>query len=958
MKLKRYTAFVLSVLFILSTVLCGCDGGEQSTGIFQYKVDKGNLLFQKEKTSYSSYLLKHKKVPAATDTVLLDADKITAAYSGEYLIENEGKRYAFLDGNSKWVEWTLNIPKDSFYVLSLEYRTVAGDAEDMILSVSVDGASPYKEAENFNVPRRWVDDKPENGFDKDDFGNDIRPVKREVLSELSSVFTDTTGCYSDGFGLALTAGRHTIRLANVHNGVLVKTLQLCAERKLQSYKEYAASVSGKESEASEKIIIETEQVASSNTSAVYAVNDWIDVATTPNSAKYTRLNAIGDTNWNVNGQRLTWQFNVEKSGYYSIMLRARQDYSEGMNVYRSLYIDGEVPFAEAEQLEFPYDFEWRNTVAGGEKPYYFYLEKGEHTISLEVNTSAIADSLVALESLLEDLNMIYRKIIIITGTTVDIYQDYDLDTKIPNLVNSFKDVCNRMRKISAKIKKTNRTKGSVASILDEAAALLDVFIEHPYQISGKLDSYKAKVDDISSLITSMGQQSLLLDKIVLTPKGKRISADRVGIFKKAKFGLQKFVNSYFPEKEKGGKEKNVKVWVSTGRDQAQIIKQMISNSYNGGNMRIQLSIVDTGNTLIQATLAGRGPDVALSLPIETPINLSMRGALLNLCDFDVDKIHDDFYESAWTQLRYGDGIFGIPESQSFEMLFVRDDILKEIGLSGVPKTWDEFYHYMEVIQNNNLMVGIIETNGANIAVSGAISTFSKLYFQNGATYYNDDLSETTFDSDLAVNTMLKVCELYTRYGLDRQYDFFNRFRSGELVMAISNYTSYNQLVASAPEINGVWSMHPIPGTLKSDGTIDRKETSGGTASVILKAAETNGVAKEAYDFIRWWTGASAQSEFAERIEGVMGTAARYAPANKKAFDTIRWSDAEATALKQQWEQIYNVREIPGNYYIARSLTSAIRNTINGSNSIRFNMAKYNQDINSEIKRKRMEFGLE
>lgn len=957
MKLKRYAVCFLSVLLILSVVLCGCEEDEQSSRIFQYKVDKENLLFQKEKASYSSYLLKHEKMSAATEDISLDAGKITSSYSGEYLIENDGKKYAFLDGNSKWVEWSLTVPEDSFYTLSLDYRTIAGDAENMIFSVSVDGTLPYKEAKNLTVPRSWVDDKPEKKFDKDDSGNDIRPIKREVFSELSSAFTDETGCYPDGYGLALTAGNHTLRLESVHNGVLIIALNLCAEKKVQSYKEYSESVAGKESEATEKIFIETEHIAASNTSSVYAINDSIDVATTPNSAKYTLLNAIGDTNWKVNGQRITWRVNVEKSGYYSVILRARQDYSEGMNVYRALYIDGELPFAEAEQLEFPYDFDWKNTIAGGEQPYYFYLDKGEHTISLEVDTSAISDTLVELKSLIEDLNMIYRKIIIITGTTVDIYQDYDLDTKIPNLINSFKDTCNRMRKISAKIKNSNHTKGSVASVLDEAAALLDVFIAHPYQVSGKLDSYKSKVDDISSLITNMGQQSLLLDKIVLIPKGENISAERVGMIKKAKFSLLKFVNSYFREKATG--EKKVKVWVSTGRDQAQIIKQMISNSYReNSNTQIQLNIVDTGNTLIQATLAGRGPDVALSLPVEMPINLTMRGGLLDLRDFGVDEIYDDFYESAWTQLRYGDGIYGIPETQSFDMLFMRDDILKEIGLLGVPDTWDEFYRYMEVIQNNNLMTGILEIDGSNIAVSGAISTFSKLYFQNGATYYNDDLSETTFDSELAVNTMIRVCELYTRYGLDRQYDFFNRFRSGELVMAISNYASYNLLVASAPEINGTWSMHPIPGTRKQDGTVDRKESSAGTASVILKAAETHGVSKEAYGFIRWWTGASAQSEFAERLEGVMGTAARYAPANKKAFDTVRWSEAEATALKQQWKQIYNVREIPGNYYIARSLTSAIRNTLNGNNSIRFNLAKYNQDINSEIKRKRTEFGLE
>ena len=256
------------------------------------------------------------------------------------------------------------------------------------------------------------------------------------------------------------------------------------------------------------------------------------------------------------------------------------------------------------------------------------------------------------------------------------------------------------------------------------------------------------------------------------------------------------------------------------------------------------------------------------------------------------------------------------------------------------------------------MVGLPETSNANVAVSGAISTFSKLYFQHNQTFFNQDFSKTTFDSEIAIDTMNQVTDLYTRYGLDRSYDFFNRFRSGELVMGIAAYNSYNQLVAAAPEINGLWSMYPIPGTVQKDGQLNLAESSSGTASVILNAAKKHGVLTEAVDFLLWWTGSDAQSEFAERLEGVMGTAARYTPASKTAFGTIHWAKKESGAIKQQWEQVYNVREIPGNYYIERSLTSAIRNTISGKNSVRYNLTKYTKNINSEIMRKRKEFGLE
>ena len=34
--------------------------------------------------------------------------------------------------------------------------------------------------------------------------------------------------------------------------------------------------------------------------------------------------------------------------------------------------------------------------------------------------------------------------------------------------------------------------------------------------------------------------------------------------------------------------------------------------------------------------------------------------------------------------------YGLPETQSFNMMFVRNDILADLGIE-IPKTWDELY---------------------------------------------------------------------------------------------------------------------------------------------------------------------------------------------------------------------------------------------------------------------------
>ncbi len=87
----------------------------------------------------------------------------------------------------------------------------------------------------------------------------------------------------------------------------------------------------------------------------------------------------------------------------------------------------------------------------------------------------------------------------------------------------------------------------------------------------------------------------------------------------------------------------------------------------------------------------------------------------------------------------------------------------------------------------------------------------------------------------------------------------------------------------------------------------------------------------------------------------MGIAARYTPANIEAFSSISWTDSEKALLMKQWESSRNVREIPGNYMISRSLTNALRDTISGKNNAFRSLSIYNDVINDEIERKQQEF---
>ena len=391
----------------------------------------------------------------------------------------------------------------------------------------------------------------------------------------------------------------------------------------------------------------------------------------------------------------------------------------------------------------------------------------------------------------------------------------------------------------------------------------------------------------------------------------------------------------------------------------QILNNMISDSFTvktGTN--VKLSLINTGMTMIQATLAGKGPDVALMVSKDLPVNLAMRGALMDLSDYDFSQLKSETAESAWTSFYYNGGLYGIPESETFQLLFYRTDIFEELGLKGPPNTWDEFYDYMEIIQKNNFSVGVMEIDGTNYGVSAGIDIFSMFLYQRGGRFYNEKLDKTLFDTEVAYQAFKEWVNLYDTYGLDRSFSFYNVFRSGEMPMALQGYGAYNQLMAAAPEITGLWDFAPIPGTLRADGKIDRSQNSGVTASVILDAARKHGVADECVEFVKWWTSAEIQTRYGKELEAILGVAARYAPANHVALRNLGWTKDELKVLEESLEWTVNMEQIPGNYLVSRSLTSAARAAMSDKQTIRRALLLYNIDINEEIARKRAEFGLD
>ena len=866
-----------------------------------------------------------------------------------------------MTGMNAYADFSFSVEKEGLYAVNVQYKSIPSSGQDIDLSVAVDGQTPYDELNPAAVPLVWQDTLTDGKFRRDEEDNELRPTQTEVEKWTQAWLRDTTGQYAEPYLIFLTAGQHSLRLTIGEQPVYVASLTLGYPESAGTYEEYKAQFDGREDSA-RYFEVEAEYSTEKSSSMLYPTYDRSNPATTPNDPAAVRLNTIGGGNWGTQGDYITWTVQVENAGYYDVAMRVRQSINEGLTSYRALLVDGQVPFEEAMAIPFRYNLNWKvRTLGDGKTP--IYLTAGEHTITLKVNAEEVSPILRDLNQVVLDLNTLYRKIIMITSVTPDIYQDYNLPENIPGLRAALADCADRLERMSADMKQINGSQGSKAYLFDEMAVMLRDFVKTPFSIAERLGNFKTEIESLGSLLLTLGDMPIELDKFYFIPAGGETPSGKCSFWESASFGFQAFIASFSsdyvevkPRDEQNNA--NIQVWISTGRDQAQIIRRLIDDDFTAKTgTNVKLSITDTGTTLIQATLAGKGPHCALCITKDTPVNLAMRGGLVNLLDYGVEKKFDEYYESAWQPYWYLDGLYAIPETQTFNMMFYRTDIFKELGLS-VPSTWEEFYRCIEVIQGSNLTVGMQETNSAAMGVSSAIEWFNMFLFQNGGTYFNDNMSATLFHEEVALNAFTTVVDLYKEYGLDRDVNFYNRFRSGELPLGITAYTQYNMLSYAAPEINGLWAFAPIPATKREDGTLSRAESSTGTACMMLNKAVKEGIDQEVYDFLNWWTSASVQGTYGVELEATMGPAMRYSPANLKAFEKIPWSSSERRMIQEQWKEIYDVREIPGNYYISRSLTSALRLSIDNDVSARRELLLYNEEINTEITRKRKEFHLE
>ncbi len=969
-KLKRLTATILAVTMCLTTVqavFAGAASATEETGeaTDQSVISADDIDASNRENAYSAFLERH------SDTARPDGE--VYIYGKDYTDATEGTEVSVetVDGVADVLKWSnqsgqvsfeVDVPEEGLYCIEANYEALEGNTNTVEFTLAINGEIQYTTASRITLPKVWVN---KTEIQKDIHDNDIRPGQIESVRWQTSPIKDIDGLSNAPLAFYFKEGINTVTINSTRASFALNYLKLYNEKELASYEK--PSDSDINSISDQNIVLEGEDAAYKNDRTLYPTSDRTSYITSPSDPTKTRYNTIGKDNWNQATQSITWEFTVEQSGYYKIGIRARQDSMRGLYSNRRLYIDGVVPNAESEQIKFYYNTEWEVVSpedANGD-PMYYYLEAGNHTITLEAIPGEIGEIMDELEDIVYNITSYYRRIREITGPSPDEYVDYNVDGSIPTLVDDFNYYSKRMREIQAEIEKLSGTEGSEAVTLDKMAIILDKCTERTYRIPSLLSQIKDNITSVSSWMQTYRGQALELDLIEINSADVEFADTDKNFFKSLGFGFKSFIGSFFEDynslSEEG--ENSLTVWVSLGRDQAQVVKQLVDNEFNPtSDTKVAINLVQGG--IVEATLAGKGPDIALFIGGDFPIQLAARGVLTDISQFpDYEEVITRFTETAPVLYTYNDGVYGLPVSQTFPMMFYRNDILTSYGINAEEdlETWDDFIDVLPVLQRNYMEAGLvlqanIVTNGVTTVptTTEAGNTFATLLLQKGYNFYNEDKTATTFDQQAAIDAFEMWTEFYTTYKFEQTYDPFTRFRTGDMPLLLNAYTFFNQLSVAAPEIKGCWDFMQIPGTVQEDGTVSHASCSSGSGAIIFTDCEDQ---QAAWEFIKWFTSTDTQVEYGNDIEALMGTMGRFDTANIEALKRLSWSQSELDLLLAQMEEQIEIPIIPATYAVTRNLTNAFRTVVNDAENPRDTLMWYNKDINAEITRKLEDLGM-
>ncbi|OQY11001.1 MAG: ABC transporter substrate-binding protein [Marinitoga sp. 4572_148] len=901
------------------------------------------FLFYIGKNNYNNFINSIEKYIINDDEKLDNNEKIMPdgiinVFDGNVVINTDEEK-----------TFNINIEENGEYEIILEYKYLNNTSNNGSLELKINNSSYYLTLiDNYSYY--------ENNIDLDRYGNEIVPNQIQLSNNISIIKDGKRIKNKLYFNLQ---NKNNITIRNLKAPILIRKIFLKKKENLISYDEYIKNYEN-EPIYDSTIIIEAENLALKSDSLI-SIGNLQTSQITPFEIRKKKLNHILENSFSLAGQKVFWILNIEKSGLYNLGFRYIQTTNKGIPSYRRIEIDGKVLFKELNQYPFKYTgYNWKDEILGENSPFYFYLEKGKHIISMEVTTGPYENYIIFLKEkvkYLQNLGLDIRKLI---GNNFDPNRTWDIVKYMPNIVDDLSSLSKELEdKYNELIKLLGEDSRSSISDLMVSAELIKDILKEPERIPFYLDVISegsaSIAQRLSNLSLKLKEQPIGLDKIYVFTKFPELNYNSSLI--SAYEELYKLYLSLLNKNESYSvyeevEENTLNIWVNRPVQYVETLQYLIDSDFTKKyGINVKLSIMQNEQKLILASAAGNSPDVALSISSWIPFELAIRGALYPLSDFKdfIPSLENDYNLEILLPMVIEDKIYGVTETQNFYVLMYRKDILDKLNIP-VPNTWDDVKKILPELQRRgmNFFIPLSEQT------TKFFNTTAPFIFQNKGKIYSKDGLKAAISDENSIKGFELMTELYSIYGLPEQVaSFYNDFRYGKTPIGISEFNNYNLLTNAADEIYGLWDIAPSPG-VKIGDTIYRYQVSSDRADVIFKSSNKK---DEAWLFLKWWLSKETQVKYAKALVNRYGPEYMWNTANISAFKELDYfPENHKQTIIEQWNWIKEVQRHPGGYMTEREVSNIWNMVVIEGKELRPSIDRSEILINRELERKLTEFG--
>ena len=991
---NKLLCLLLGVVMVLSSVSAVyADGGddpvvttgEENTTTKLKLADVGDSF---DTISYEEYVEQNAEIPLGSGEVRINAvdyDEEQTTANVEVVSNIYGRSGdALFVPNAGKVTWDVELDRAARYAVKVEYAA-ANDAKTSVERIFyINGSVPFTGTRSISFKKTWafdyVDPVEESfrdgetkGFLLDGQGNETRPNAYRIEKWDETPIIDKDMYVQTPYVYAFKEGKNTITFEASRDDLYIASLTLYVPDEIPTYQEVAQEWAMKGyTEGSAVIKLQGEIIKETSNYAIYPNYDRSSAITEPQDPVEIRRNIIGGDKWQKSGEWIRYDFTVPQggAGLYTIVARFKQDISDGVFTSRQIKIDGEIPYKEAMGARYPYGNAWQINQAnvGEGNVLQFYLDEGEHTIEFMATLGEFGEILSKVRELSTEMNNSYLEIMRLTGAAPDEYRDYGFARIMPDVVSGFTTQAEELRKVVDYIETTSGQNSSSNATLETMIKILDLMASDEHEIAKNLSAFSSAIGSIASWIQNYEQQPLTFDYIIIQGQSVELPEVNAGLWTALKYEFNQFIGSFYQDYNSLGAvgddeeeyEVNLTAWTSLGRDQAQIARNLIgANFCPEYKIGVTVNIVDAA-ALLPSILAGVGPDLSLDSKGADPnssspiIDYALRGAALPIEGYEgFDEVKARFNSEIFVPLELYGHTYGIPTGLSFNMMFVRTDVLSKFGLE-IPQTWDDLLAMVPVLQYNNMDVGMPNDYRLYLYQTDDGDIWEEFRNDDGTVNVTDERNgwRTTFDQNTTLSAFERMCEMFTKYSLPVAYNPDTRFKDGGMPVIINTPEFYTKLVLFAPELSGLWRMLPIPGKLQADGSINYDCICTVNALMMIKGCRYT---EEAFKFMAWFTDADYQVDYANELVALLGESAKSVSPNYAAMEEMPWTVDEKEALLDQMHHLRGIPAYPGYYIIPRYLQFAFQAAYSEGADPSDRLLSYVHAINAEIDRKRKEF---